>query len=156
MMIRFEDNIAQVKVSINGKQAKLLNTKDFLTGKLQPYKNQARNIVDEVVYSQPENPEFPRSMNTLNSVDTDLPEKDTLRIFLNPALATAGTRFPGLQSYASMNQWHPVFLEYYPAFVRRGIFFKKEMTGRDFLAVWNDKIGEQFKKDINEMVKATV
>lgn len=153
-MIRFKDNIAQVKVSINNRQAKLRDVKKFLAGLQPTYKSKARKIVYDVVYSSHrENPDFPRSGDTLNSVDVDIPEDDTLRIFLNPALATANNRFPGLQSYTSINQWHPKFLEYYPAFVRRGIFFKKRTEGRDFLAEWHDQIGEQFEKDVRGWVK---
>jgi len=152
-MIAYEDNVAQVMVSLTKKQSALLDWNKFLKKRKNEYKGNAKNIVLIDIYSYPENPKYKRSMDTLNSVDTDIPEKNTLRVFLNPALATRNKRFPGLQSYAYLMGKAEAGFRYYPAFVRRGIFFKKRGEPRDFLVSWHDRIGKVFKEDVNKEIK---
>ena len=153
-MIAYEDNTAQVMVSLTKKQSALVDWNKFLKERKNDYKKIAKNEVIRIVYTgHKENPKYKRSKDTIMSVDTDIPEKNTLRVFLNPALATRNKRFPGLQSYAYLMGKAEAGFRYYPAFVRRGIFFKKRGEPRDFLASWHDKIGKLFKEDVNKEIK---
>ena len=153
MEVRWQDNIATVIASISKKERMLMNTARFLKKHVNEYKGHAKNMVLIDVYSHPENPKYPRSMDTLNSVDADMPEGDTIRIFLNPALATRNKRFPGLQSYASMVGKAQEGYRYYPAFVRRGEGFGGMGIERDFLASWHDRIGDVFKEDVRKEIR---
>jgi len=60
--------------------------------KSKSYRTQARDIVRQVVYSKPENPQYPRSGNLLAATDVSVmkDQADTVvvHVFLNPDRAS--------------------------------------------------------------------
>jgi len=152
-MITIQDNIPVVIASLSQKERALSNLKPTLDKLQFEYIPIAKEIVLHVVYIAPENPAFPRSYNLLNSVDTDRPD-DTIRIFLNPSNATAPTKFPGLRSYYDLTGKGG--FTFYPSYVRRGIFFKKQLPERDFVAGWLDKFSQRFPDDIQKSVNKAI
>jgi hypothetical protein len=156
LRIRYEHNIAEITRKIKVKQGQLQHIGRALKSLLPDYKGEAKTIVLQTVYAAPENPDFPRSMDTLESVDADMPDDNTIRIFLNPDLAVGNTKFPGLQSYAYIKGSAQDKFKYYPAFVRRGIFFRKRAPGRDFLAGWHSVFKPKFAKDVKNKIAEIV
>lgn len=114
------------------------------------YQESAKEIVRGIVYSHPPNSRYPRSMDTLNSVDVQK-VPDGLVIFNNPALGTNNQRFPGLQSYATLSgTLYDETYRYYPAFVLRGNFFGNQQAQRNYVGVWAIQLKEEILQDLEQ------
>lgn len=119
-----------------------------LTGQQGNLVDDAREVVQEVVYSHPENPRYPRSGNTLAATDVQTQSEGDFvitSIFLNPSMANNSFTYneaapTGLRSFADGN------FDYYPSYIRRGVIFKRKTTPRDFVAGWGVKMIPVYKR----------
>lgn len=129
---------------------------------LPAMESQARNDVLEVVYSAPENPDFPRSGNMAASTDVIMssdPDSVTANVLLNPDKANepfdytyAGDIEPfGLRSFYSL---FGIGKRWYPQYVMLGIFFRKTGAPRDYRLKWKETIYPMFKSIVGKAVRA--
>ena len=124
---------------------------------LEPGKEKARGILMQMIYSKPENPEFPRSNNLWLSTDTTYEKSDGLPAYYvhnNPALATNEYQWSSkswtkdLGSYSGPES-------YYPIYVSKGNFFGRSVPGTDFYSQWMAEIGLPLGgKIISEIMKS--
>ncbi len=129
---------------------------------LPAMESQARKDVLEVVYSAPENPEFPRSGNMAASTDvimTSDPDSVAANVMLNPDKAnepfdyTYGNVDPsGLRSFYDLIS--RAGKKWYPSYVRRGIFFRKTGAPRDYRLKWQETIYPMFKYIVGKAARA--
>ncbi len=124
---------------------------------------QARKDVLEVVYSAPENPEFPRSGNMAAATDvimTSDPDSVTASVLLNPDKANepfdytyGGDVEPsGLRSFYDLTSRGGK--KWYPIYVMLGIFFRKTGAPRDYRLKWQETIPPMFKSVVGKAVRA--
>jgi len=108
-------------------------------------KSMGRDVVLNMVYSRPENPRMPRSMNLALSVDADSPEdskRPSMYIFNNPLLATRP--FPWVAKKSIRSDWPDGLkaysekpYKYYPGYVAEGNFFGRHVADDlDFYSGW--------------------
>lgn len=125
--------------------------------------SQARNDVLEVVYSAPENPDFPRSGNMAAATDVIMssdPDSVTANVLLNPDKANepfdytygGGIEPSGLRSYYDLTSRGGK--KWYPSYVMRGIFFRKTGAPRDYRLKWRETIYPMFKSIVGKAVRA--
>jgi hypothetical protein len=124
---------------------------------LRPVRKHSQKAARNRVYSRPENPDFKRSNNLVNSIATKhltAPGKQTLRIWHNPALARRD--FPwasksnaegwpdGLASYSGK-------YAYYPSYVLQGNFFGNRVSDNlDYMQDWEDLIVPIFVREMSK------
>jgi len=130
---------------------------------LPAMESQARSDVLEVVYSAPENPDFPRSGNMAAATDvimTSDPDSVTANVMLNPDKANepfnytyAGNVSPsGLRSFYDLTSRGGK--KWYPIYVMLGIFFRKTGAPRDYRLKWRETIYPMFKSIAGKAVRA--
>lgn len=127
------------------------------------YLNRARSIVQSVVYSAPANPAFPRSGNLLAAtsvVAIRQPDGEEVKVMLDPHMATRSFSYTygggvipkGLKAYWAMRWGRGP--QYYPSYVRRGIFFKKhDLAPRDYRAAWWSHFVPRFTRDVGKAIR---
>ena len=130
---------------------------------LPAMESQARKDVIEVVYSAPENPEFPRSGNMAAATDVILtsdPDSVTANVMLNPDKANepfdytygGGVEPSGLRSFYDLTSRGGK--KWYPIYVMLGIFFRKTGAPRDYRLMWRETIPPMFKPIVGKAVRA--
>lgn len=143
------------------------NVNAHMKGRESNYRNRAKDIVRLVVYSYPPNPLYPRSKNLLAAVDVNT-IKDlggssvSTYIFLNPNRASRDFAYQyrgpagPVQPQGLLSFWNLTgqggFL-FYPSYVRRGVFFKRKMPPRDFVATWRATMAPTYVKDVAKAIR---
>lgn len=124
------------------------------------YQRVAEDVVLQTVYAHPAVGDvYPRSGNTLAAVSAvPVREQDGagMDIMLDPLKATRAFQYlyfggippKGLRSYSSLSPEGHGGFEFYPSYVRRGIFFKQNKAPRDFIAGWIKSLSGLFRQDL--------
>lgn len=126
------------------------------------YRQAARTIVDQVVYSRPESSRYPRSYNTALSVFAKAVRDEDgigMDVGLDPMKATnafqylyyGGVRPRGLLSYHELTGGGG--FRFYPSYLRRGTFFRQRQAPRDFMMGWSGYLKPIFRKHVTQALR---
>ena len=124
------------------------------------YRNLAKAVVQRVVYSTKENPDYPRSGNLLAATDVNNIKGDdavATYIFLNPDKASRsfGYKYKGpdgpVDPQGLLSYWTITGqggYRFYPSYVRHGEGFMKRIGARDFVAGRKDDLAPVYTEDV--------
>ena len=142
-MIRVESNASQVLLRMKKRRITTRNlVGSFCEQKRTKYYIHALMILNRVVYAHPTT--YNRTYALRNSLTVEhIREIDTegLYIYLDPDKVANGLRSQSALGKAAGN------FEYYPSYVKRGIFFRRRMSQRPFRLRWREEIGDRFVRD---------
>ena len=139
-------------------------TYSMMKSKEGSYRKQAKNVVRSVVYAPKANPKYPRSGNMLAATDVmnmkdDAGDAVTTNIFMNPEKASRSFKYEykgGVKPKGLLSYWNLTGkggFKFYAAYVRIGVFFKRKLAERDFVAGWLKRLKPDYIKDVGKALR---
>lgn len=144
-MMKVSSNGRELSVRLGNKGVKMVDAiEKTMRSQLEYAKEKARGVLLQIIYSRPENPEFPRSLNLLQSTETLFKNENgvhTFYIYNDPSKATNEYNWVGRDSSWSYNLGSYSGAEkYYPIYVSQGNFFGRKVSITNFYDAWMSEV----------------